>query len=354
MTPRGEQDLVRLCHSGLDVATMQQRVLRGLRTLMSVDAVFFATADPETLLFTSAIAEDPLGSATARFLDNEFGGGDVNTFAALATSPVHVASLDAATRADRGSSPRYREIMRPLGLGDELRAALVTGTTCWGYLCLHRADGPSGFSRGDATLIARLAPHLAHGLRQALLLDRSAVAGDDLRPGVLLLAPDLSVAASTPEAEHLLSLLPDSARGPVPVAVQAVAAALRAAEDSATRPVSRAGPSVRVRTASGSWLDLHASRLQGAPSEHIAVVLEPAGPRVAAAVLLAAHGLSPRETEVARLVLRGASTRMISDALHISPHTVQDHLKAVFDKTGVRSRRDLVGLLLGGAHGSQR
>lgn len=69
--------------------------------------------------------------------------------------------------------------------------------------------------------------------------------------------------------------------------------------------------------------------------------------------MLAAYGLSRREAEVATLVLRGTSTREIADALHISGHTVQDHLKAVFDKIGVRSRRDLVGRLLGVA-GSDR
>ena len=64
---------------------------------MPADAAFFATADPESLLFTGAFAEEPLGTAYALFLENEFGSEDVNRFAALATSSSHVASLDAVT-----------------------------------------------------------------------------------------------------------------------------------------------------------------------------------------------------------------------------------------------------------------
>jgi DNA-binding CsgD family transcriptional regulator len=338
-TARAERDLVRLCQSGQDLPALRTGVLRALRRLMPVDAAFFATADPETLLFTSAYSEEPLAAATPLFLDNEFGAPDVNKFTALATAATHVSSLDAATRGDRWSSERYRDIMRPIGLGDELRVALTAGQDCWGYLCLHRTDHPLGFAPAETAILARLGPHIAHALRQSILLHGPAPGAAELRPGVLVLGGDLSVVATTPEADALLDQLEPAPHLPLPTAVYAVVAALR---------TERPDPSARVQAASGAWLALHASYLGGADAGWVAVVIEPCTPRATMTVRLAAFGLSPREAEVARLVLRGASTRAISDALHISSHTVQDHLKHVFDKLGVRSRRDLVGLLLGG------
>jgi DNA-binding CsgD family transcriptional regulator len=132
-------------------------------------------------------------------------------------------------------------------------------------------------------------------------------------------------------------------RSRLPLAVRAVAQALRAAEDHAGP-----APTVQLPTTTGGWLTVHASWLSGPPAERrISVVLAPARPADTVPLLLAAHGLTRREADVARLVLRGASTDAIVDALHISRYTVQDHLRAVFDKVGVRSRRDLAGHLLG-------
>jgi DNA-binding CsgD family transcriptional regulator len=235
--------------------------------------------------------------------------------------------------------------MRPLGLGDELRVALLTGSQCWGYLCLHRMHHSSGFSESELTLVATAAPHLGHALRQALLLRGPAAAGRGHGPGVVVLADDLSLVAVTAQASEYLAQIEPVSSLPLPLCIYATAAALRAIEDGNAAAGSM--PATRVHSRAGQWLTIHASRLNGASGEQgITVVIEESEASSTLPLRLTAHGLSPRESEVATLVLRGTSTRVISATLHISEHTVQDHLKAVFDKVGIRSRRELVAAML--------
>ena len=48
--------------------------------------------------------------------------------------------------------------------------------------------------------------------------------------------------------------------------------------------------------------------------------------------------LSPRETEILTLLARGQAVKEVADELHISPHTVADHIKAIYRKLEVKSR----------------
>ena len=344
---RRADDVVRRCSAGLRGTEFQVEVVRAIHALLPVDAVFFATADPGTLLLTGIFAEQPLINVADQFLDNEFGHDDVNKFQSLATGARHVATLDSATHGERRSSARYRDIMGPLGLGDELRAALVTPSGCWGYLCLHRAASLSGFTPAEVRLIGRMAASLGNGCRLSLATPGVEGLGA-IAPGVVVLHPDHKLAAITGEAERLLADIADysAESGRLPAAVYTAAACLQSLDRGTALP--NASPTVRVRTMTGSWLLVHATHLHGSADGDIAVIIEPAHPGRNAPLVLSSLGLTPGESKVALLVLRGASTKAIGQELHLSTYTVKDHLKSIFDKTGVRSRRDLVARIMTG------
>jgi DNA-binding CsgD family transcriptional regulator len=332
--------LVRLCSAGLDPEALRREALVRLRRLMTVDAAFFATVDPATLLFTSAVVDDPLQTVAPQFLANELGGADVNRFAVLADAPDHVRSLDDATRGERAASERFRDVMAPLGLGDELRAALVVDGWCWGVLCLHRERASAGFAAQDVELVRRLGPHLARGLRGGLVSAPRPTGFPADGPGVLVVAPDGQVVSSTPEADRWLSVLGPGRDGGLPMAVRAVAMA------ALGTPSSPRPRDVLVRTRDGGWAAVTASALIGSGPPGVAVVLAPAPPQRVTSVLLAGHGLTPAQQRVTELVLRGRSTRQIVQELHLSEYTVQEYLRGAFDRVGVNSRRELTATLM--------
>jgi DNA-binding CsgD family transcriptional regulator len=101
-----------------------------------------------------------------------------------------------------------------------------------------------------------------------------------------------------------------------------------------------------MQTRAGRWAVLHASRLPAEGAERIAVIIDELSPGELAPVLMMAYGLTRQEQTVTRLACRGLSTREMGQRLQITPNTVQDHLKSIFDKTGVRSRRELVTAVL--------
>jgi len=128
------------------------------------------------------------------------------------------------------------------------------------------------------------------------------------------------------------------ARGPaaheLPQVIHAVAGRARSAgADGLAR--------ARVRTPAGRWLVVRGSMI----GERAAVLLEAARAPDLAPLIADAHGLTERERAVTELVARGLSTSEIAARLHLSRYTVQDHLKAIFEKVGVSTRGELVARL---------
>ena len=145
------------CRSGLDPDALRNAVLPRLRRAVPIDALWWATVDPATLLFTQAHRDGLPEDIGPYFVQNELLADDANKWTDLARSRDGVRTLIEATAGDLERSARYRDIFRPLGLSDELRVALRTRGACWGYMCLHR-EGPDGFSAAEAGFVGQHRP----------------------------------------------------------------------------------------------------------------------------------------------------------------------------------------------------
>ena len=339
-----QHEIVRLCHAGLDSTTLRREVMNEMRQVLPADAWCFPTADPATLMITGNVGEGLPAEAAPRFFEIEYSLEDFNKFAELARRASPVGSLREATEGDLSRSARWREVFHPLGLNDDLRAALVADGACWGYLALHRG-GTSSFSAEDLQFVSRVVGHLAEGLRVSLIVEASDTQESIDGPGLVLLNDAFEVASGSESGKQWLAELgaheqPDI--GVLPASVYAVAAQLRALEQSVS-PGPELMPRARVRTSSGRWMIVHATRLSDADRKgQIAVIIEPAHPAEIAPLIVRAYDLSPRERDITQQVIRGLSTIEIAEQLFISTNTVQDHLKAIFTKVGVSSRRELV------------
>jgi DNA-binding CsgD family transcriptional regulator len=337
---RVKREIVSLCSSGLDVDTLYREAMRQVSRLVPYDRICWHTVDPVTKLLTSA-TEHNLGHEP-RLPAYEYEIPDVNKWAYLAGRPLPAGVLSHATHGHPEQSPRFRDLLAPRGIAHELRASLVSENRCWGCLGLFRDRGGLDFAEEEAAFVAETGAQIAAGIRRALLLNALAMPrpSSDV-PGVLILDAAGDISAMNATAGELISLFPDDCEPPaqpVPHIVLAVAAQARRAACGSDETPARS----RARTLTGQWVVLHGTRLGDMPGAPTAVIIEPARSAELAELIVLAYGFTPREREVTRLVVLGLSTTDIAQKLHLSPFTVQDYLKNIFDKVGVRTRRELV------------
>ncbi|MGH2895974.1 MAG: helix-turn-helix transcriptional regulator [Solirubrobacteraceae bacterium] len=341
---RAVDRIAELSRRGLDLVAFWREATDAIASAVPFYATpCFYTMDPASLLVTSHY-HDGLPEIPSEWLALEYYDEDFNKMADVARSERRVATLHDATAGDVRRSARYRLSMEPLGGEQEAIAGLCTRSgEIWGALALYREPGQRLFDATELAFMREISMHLAEGARRGLLVGEASDPEGPEAPGLLVLDDGWEIESLTPGVESWLAELPGGweETGKLPAAVLAVAGrALRTAEHpSSPGEIAFA----RVLSRSGRWIVLHGTSLVSDGRRRVAVIVEPAHPARITPLLMAAYGLTEREQEVTRLVLQGDSTSQIAERLSLSPHTVQEHLKNVFEKTGVRSRRDLVG-----------
>lgn len=336
-----------LADEQLPAQALIEGVADELSAAMPVEALVMTATDPDTLLGLGAgVVHGMPHSVCAPFWEYEFEVPDFNKFSDLARAPRQVADLHRATGGRPERSARWRELRTLMDADAELRATFNAGGRSWGLLHLNRAGTAHGFNDEEIAFVETIAPVVGRALRLSLI-SHPAGGVAERGPGMAIVDAANHLVSATPEAlawfDDLESAyrLPDPTLGrdvPSEILVAAQEARARAAA-GATAPATR----TRARTHSGVWLLIHASCLHGADgAAHAAVVIEPAKASEVAPLIVDAYELTPREVDVTRALARGLSTNEIAGELHLSRYTVQDHLKAVYEKAGVSSRGELV------------
>lgn len=336
-----------LADSTTDLDGVRREAIAELRRAIGFDRWCVLLVDPDTLLMSRGIGHNDWARELPRLNIDDAGTADVNSLAVLARSRDHAAALRAATGGDLARSGRWREVLSPYGVGDELRAAAVDEYGCWGDILLWRDSDDRPFDPDDARLMRDASRLIARALRRGAVACAPSPAAGSSPPetGVLLLDDQLRPCGSTAPARAWYDAL-NPARMPlpdgIPTSAWSAVGRLLAAErgEGPERPAR-----IRVRAGDGGWAVVEASRVDGGASA-IAVTFRAAAREEVLALLARAHGLSARERELVALVVEGRDTREIADRLFISRYTVQDHLKSVFEKVGVRSRRELLSGVL--------
>ncbi|HEV3400693.1 MAG TPA: helix-turn-helix domain-containing protein [Acidimicrobiales bacterium] len=341
---RTADEIRELARAGLDWVTLSSELSESIGRVVPFDRCCWHTVDPGTVLFTGSLNRGVTcsGSWLAEY---EYVVEDVNKWWFLARSGRRAGATSIATHGALSRSARHRS-HAAYGIGDELRGSFVADATYWAAAgFLREADRP-WFSEDDVRFLAALSEPIAEGFRRALVhasVTTDIVAADE-GPGVVVFDEHGSPELISPAAELWIAQMVEEPAPATPAEskmVQAVAArarTLRAGSD----PLGLAARS-RVQTRSGAWLLLYGTPLAGGADGRTAVIVQPAPASEVAPLVALAYGLSPRECEIVHLCLKGESTKRMAALLHVSPYTIQDHLKSIFDKTGVRSRNELVG-----------
>ncbi len=340
---RSIESIREVCTEVADGERLFDEVAVRLQDIVPYDGALWFGADPSTGLATFPMRIENIEPGHCdTYWQREFLVEDMLLFRDVARAERPIGTLREATGGLPGRSARFREFISPQGYEEELRAALRADSASWGFLTLMRERGRPAFSPTELGIVETVGGVLADGLRSAAVRASRAPGCEPEGPGLVMFDRHGMLESLNDQARGWIAELPDGPLTGDGLPSQIASAVSRARAIAEGREHGQAR--LRLRSRSGRWLVVHASclRLSDGAIGQTALVIEPARAAEIAPLIVTAYELSGREQEIVQLIARGFPTNDIASTLFLSPHTVRDHVKAIFEKVGVSSRGELV------------
>jgi DNA-binding CsgD family transcriptional regulator len=305
-------------------------MLAAVRRAVPFDSYAWLMTDPETGVGSDPLAEVPDLSRLPELIRTKYLSRR-NHWRGMTSAVATWAGCQEAT------DDPWVQALASFGVTDVASLVLSDKYGIWSFMDLWRVD--RSFSAEEVATLTTSVPLLtcmARALAAEGFVDQARTGPKG--PAVLIHDRALAVQRTTPGTEDFLSrLLPSDGR-PVPAAAYNVAAQLLAQD------AGRAGPArARVHLGEGCWLTLDAAWF----GDEIAVTISRTTPEDRIDLFARAHGLSQQEARVLDQLALGHDTRTVAGVMFIAESTVQEHLKSIFAKTGVRSRAAVVAQAVG-------
>jgi len=356
---RARERIAALGAGGLDGRNLRRQVLEVIREVIDFEAYVWMLTDPITTVGADPLAEVPCLPELPALIKARY-ATPVNRWTVLQHRNPPVGLLVKAVGGELARSLVWREVMSRYRIGDVASVVFADRFGCWSFLELWRDDTHRPFDDDAAGFIAGLTPALTIALRECqarTFVEPATSHRRDVGPVVLTLDDDLRITSRPAASRDWLDTLlpPVPGERSVPSSVYNVAAQLLAVEDG----VDDHAAATRAHLADGYWLTVRAARLTSDEPDQrvirqgratIVVTIEESSAKERLELFARAYCLTPRESELLGLLATGRDTRAMARQMTLSEHTIQDHLKSIFSKTGSGDRITVLSRALGTSH----
>jgi len=357
------QRIRNICNLGIGGRTLIPILLPEIRKIVPAYSSTFHWLDT-SYRFTNVFDESPdAPSFISNFVNNYLSNRDLEARISLSEwlrqskASVTITSTERLAFRHFYHSDFYHEILKPMGYHHSLYLGIKIGSEPMGILVLHRQQGELAFSQKDENNLREIAPLIAHALKEKegcinVLPSRREI-------GLCLLNTQGDIQHINPQGRKLMLLathsivskglsFPLDNTSLMPHKITSLTQKLCKEFENDNLP-SLNTPRWEVSNPWGNFL-FQASWFQTPTNNQeglIAVTAQYCEPSLYRVILECDElAFTARQTEVATLLLKGLSYESISEDMYLSLHTVNDHIKKIYQKLGIHNRSELLPTLL--------